>query len=189
MTPSSPPGGCNPDQILRTLCICHPYATEDREASLLWLLISKGRRLTVISLAFQGSWWPGPCSSCLSSWLGCCELIWTSGLRSSCPFSGNGFQSPFRSAGPLSRPQMARVPTDPRLKEVFGERGTFAYPCQGLCIPPYPGGAWPGFTFSFFSKILEANLLGASVAPGSSRSVARLCNSREEGPCHCGEGE
>lgn len=72
--------GCNPNQILRAPYVCHLCATESREASSLWLPSSKAQHLTVTSFAFQGSWWPGPCFSCLFSWLSCSELSWTSGL-------------------------------------------------------------------------------------------------------------
>lgn len=187
MTPPSPPGGCSPDQRVRTFCVCHPRATEVREASLLRLLGSKGQRLTVISFAFQGSWWPGPCSSCLSSWLGCCELSWMSGLEARVLSLEMASSHPFALLDLSPDPRWPGCPQTPDWAR-FGEREDFAYPCQGLCICLYPGGglAW---AFSFFSRILKANLLGASVAPGSTRSRARLCNSWEEGPCHWGEGE
>lgn len=73
MTTLPLPRGCNLQQILRILCLYCCCKAEDREASLLWLLSSKAQHLTDISLIFQGSWWSGPCFSCLSSWLGCSE--------------------------------------------------------------------------------------------------------------------
>ncbi|KAG8513619.1 Uromodulin, partial [Galemys pyrenaicus] len=54
-------------------CLCHPCVWQAREAGSLPRLISRAGHLTLLSPAFQGPCWSGPCSSCLSSWPGCSE--------------------------------------------------------------------------------------------------------------------
>lgn len=190
--PLLPPRGCNLDQILRTLCLCHTCAAKcgDRGAACFGCWVPKHNTWQSSSLHFRvpGGLFcafpacPPSCALLSSAWYlvlwrwlpVTLQLCWTSLQIYKCR-SVNRLQTGLG----LGKGKSFFL-VDLLSVSVF------------LCLVVGALLAWPSLAFSLFSSFLKANFLGPLWFQRTSAftgSVSYFCNSKKEGPCHWGKRE